>query len=141
LNGFSGDDVVIYSTFKADYYFDRNELLTYYQDHRSGLALEHLNEFIEEQKAQRIVIHDTLGRVLDEGGSRRNDAHQYAHIQDGIGWTIIEFARKGNLKIYSHMTNEFLSEITFFETEDNLAGTSGLCQSDSVLIEELRWIK
>jgi hypothetical protein len=152
-----GESDVIYRTLSADFYFEKTELIKYCEKENDGEANDftypQIIEYITTFNGNPIIIPDTLGTKMefekevmfnqsDSLIKVRDQDHPYAYINDDIRWAVIEFVKKGELRIYHNETANFLDTIIVDKVDTDWYGETNITlMNDSIIFSQLRWLK
>ena len=157
LKGYAGQATVIYQTEIADYYIGYNDLVAYCENEDNGepndFSFNQIIEYLESYPNKPILIPDTLGTKLEMESEVlftdsdslirvRDQNHPYAYITDDIRWSIITFAKKGNIKIFVKEINSFVDTVVVDKVETDWYGETKITlTNDSIIFSQLRWIR
>ncbi|GAB5556836.1 MAG: hypothetical protein SchgKO_10490 [Schleiferiaceae bacterium] len=155
------DADVIYQTSKADFYFEKGELLNYCiknseeekNGEGNGFIYQKIIDYINTYEGNPILIPDTLGTMMsaeqvailpDTINAVRvwDSNHPYAYVTEEIRWAVIDFAKSGNLRIFYHQTAAFMDSVNVEEIDTEGYGLTQITgMNDSIVFSQLRWIQ
>lgn len=134
LNGFQGQQEIIYETMNASIYLGYKDLKEYFNN--KGLcekcsynSFPFINDstysqFISYSKPfgeNPIIIPDTLATKLKSTENNlarvKDDKHIYYELSEDINLILIEFAALGKLKVFDKYSNKFVKEIVIDEVD------------------------
>jgi hypothetical protein len=157
LTGYENQDTVIYNTNTVDYYMGYNDLADYCKKEDNGepndFTFRQILEYLKSYTGKPVLIPDTLGTKFEKGSKVtftesdsliriRDQEHPYAYVTDELRWIIIEFAKKGKLKIYAKNIDSFVDTIIIDKVETKDFGEINLTfTNDSIFFSQLRWIR
>lgn len=157
LTGFQNQKEVIYQTPAAEFYLGYNDLMEHCTKEDNGepndFVFRQIIDYIKSTPNDPIIVPDTLGTKMAIAGEIlfnqsdsliriRDQNHPYAYVTERIRWIIIDFARKGKLKIFVKKLNAFVDTIIIDEVESNLDGVTNIdLTTGSTILSQLRWIQ
>ncbi|MCE4564259.1 hypothetical protein INQ51_08035 [Maribellus sp. CM-23] len=157
LNGFQNQETVIYKTSNIDYYLGYDDLVNYCKKEDNGepndFTFRQIIDYLESYSDKPVLIPDTLGTKLEmeskvlftENDSLiriRDQEHPYAYLTGELRWIIIDFAKKGKMKIHVNEMDSFVDTIIVDRVENKDYGETNLTfTNDSIFFSQLRWIR
>jgi hypothetical protein len=134
-----------------------NDLADYCKKEDNGepndFTFRQILEYLKSYTGKPVLIPDTLGTKFEKGSKVtftesdsliriRDQEHPYAYVTDELRWIIIEFAKKGKLKIYAKNIDSFVDTIIIDKVETKDFGEINLTfTNDSIFFSQLRWIR
>lgn len=157
LKGFNDKREIIFSTKRVNFHLSYKNVIDEIkklqkQNSNEDYAFKQTLKLLNISDEARVFIPDTLGSkiILDEdflsstNGQLirvRDSNNQYALVTEEVSTIILNFARKGNLKIVDKKNNKSLKTILVNDVETDLSAFVNLqIPNDSIVLYRLKWI-
>lgn len=151
LYGFENQKEIKYEDGKAIFYLGLNDYINYLKEKEDKNSLYNgyrcISDYIENSEDNPISISDSLRLI----GSRKeiyqngNDTVEKIidiYPSDNLRWAIIDFAKRGNLKVFFKEENKHIEEIIVDEIKYTNSATVVIMLENKIeIFDQLRWAK
>ena len=158
LEKFADKSEVIYEYQKAKFYFSKHSLIEYCEKknfaERNNFIYKELIQYLKQDSNRIIIISDTLGLELVPDSTInfwsksdtlirvRDQKSNYAYVTEAINEALLDFAGRGQLRVYDKREQQFVDFIVIDKVEEKWYGETNIhLPNDSIVFSYLRWIK